>query len=352
MFNLAPFLKSLISLPGLSGHEAPAREVIAEAWRPLVDDLSVSRLGSLHGLCRGCAAEPRPRILLACHMDAIGMMVTTLSQGLLHFTQIGGVDPRILPGTRVTVHGRRNLPAVVVQPPDRLLPEDARGKPVEMRYLLVDTGLLPAEVEEQVRPGDLISFAQPPLDLTGDTLAGHNLDNRASVAAVTACLDELRHVRHQWDVIAAATAQEEETLGGAYTSAFELRPHLAVAIDVTFARGPGANDHRTFPLGKNVTLGMGPNVHPAVFKAFREIADQLDIPWKMEAMPRMSGTDAYGMQVAAEGAPTMVIGIPLRYMHTPVEVVSVKDIARAGHLLAQFIARLDAEFLDKIHYDD
>ena len=121
MIELAPFLKQLISLPGLSGYEAPVREVIADAWRPLVDELSVSRLGSLHGLKRGEGNEPHRRILLSAHMDAIGLMVTTIMDGLLHITDIGGVDQRILPGQMVTVHGRRDLPGVVAQPPDRLI---------------------------------------------------------------------------------------------------------------------------------------------------------------------------------------------------------------------------------------
>ncbi len=352
MIELSPFLKSLISQAGLSANEAPIRAVIAEAWRPLVDELTTSRLGSLHGLRRGVGPDPRPRLLLSAHMDAIGMMVTGINSGLLRFTQIGGVDARILPGQIVTVHGRTDLPGVVVQPSDRLLPVSAREKPVAMEYLWVDTGLLPEEVAHQVRVGDLVSFAQPPIDLTGDTLAGHSLDNRASVAAVTLCLQELQHMAHAWDVWAVASVQEETTFGGAFTSPFEIRPDLAVAIDVTFAKGPGVSDYRGYPLGKGPTLGWGPNIHPALYKTFNELADKLDIPHTMEAMPRHSGTDGFAMQVVAEGIPTMVVSIPLRYMHTPVEVVSLKDISRTGHLLAEFIARLEPDFVQKIHWDE
>ncbi len=352
MTDLSAFLKELISLPGLSGHEGSIREVIARTWQPLVDDLSTSRLGSLHGLRRGSGLDPRPRILLSAHMDAIGLMVTQVKDGFLRFTQIGGVDPRILPGQQVTVHGRQDLPGVVVQPPERLLPPGNGDKTVEMEHLFIDTGLVPADVARLVRTGDLVSFAQPPVELAGETLAGHSLDNRASVAAVTACLDELAKTRHAWDVWAVATSQEEVTLGGAFTSPFDIRPDLAVAIDVTFAKGPGANDHRTYPLGKGPTLGWGPNVHPALYKAFKELADQLDIPNSMEPMPLMSGTDAMGLQVVAEGIPTMVIGVPLRYMHTPVELVAMKDITRVGHLLAEFIARLEPDFVEKIRWDE
>ena len=138
MIDLKDHLKNLISLPGLSGFETPAREAVAEAWRPLVDELSVSKLGSLHGLQRGSGAEPRPRILLAAHIDAIGMLVTAVTrQGFLRVFRIGGVDPRILPGTPVTVQtADGELPGVIVMPPDRLLPASARGKPVRMEHLL------------------------------------------------------------------------------------------------------------------------------------------------------------------------------------------------------------------------
>ena len=354
MAEIKDFLKSLLSLPGLSGYEDPVRAVIRDAWEPLVDELSVSRIGSLHGLRKGFGDEPRPRILLSAHMDAIGMIVTGIEDGLLRFTEIGGVDARILPGQPVTVHGRRELPGYVVQPPGWLLPEDqATNKAVEMKYLFVDTGLRAAEVNELVRVGDLVSFAQPPIELTGDLLAGHSLDNRASVAAVTACLQELQHIRHIWDVWAVASVQEEETLGGAYTSPFAIRPDLAVAIDVTFARGPGSPaNYSTFPLGKGVTLGWGPNIHPALYEAFKKLAEKLDMPYHDDLMPRMSGTDAMGIQVVAEGIPTMVLSMPIRYMHTPVEVVSLKDIARTGHLMAQFIAELPADYMQTLRWDD
>jgi putative aminopeptidase FrvX len=352
MTEFTPFLKQMMSLAGLSAYEDPVRELISGAWRPLVDELSVSKLGSLHGLRRGSGPQPRRRLLLSAHMDAIGLIATVVDQGFIHFTQIGGVDPRILPGTPVMVHGRQALPGIVVMPPDRLLPASQREKPVAMEYLVVDTGLLPDEVGRLVRPGDLISFDSTPTELSGDTLSGHSLDNRSSVAAVTLCLEELQHVSHAWDVWAVASAQEEETLGGAATSAFDVRPDLAVAIDVTFAKGPGANGWETFPLGKGPTLGWGANLHPFLYRQFKELADKLEIPVSMEMTPTHSGTDAYAMQVAREGIPTMVLGIPLRYMHTPVEVIAVKDVLRVGRLLAEFIHGLEADFVNKIVWDD
>jgi len=351
MPELMSFLKDLIRLPGLSGHEEPVRKLIAEAWQPLVDEIGTSRLGSLHALKRGSAPEPRQSLLIATHMDAIGLMVNGVKGEFLSVAEVGGVDPRVLPGQLVTVHGRKELPGVIAQPPAHLLPPDNTHGAVSLGNLLVDTGLEAGELSRLVRPGDLVSFAQEPIELRNDILAGHTLDNRASVAALTACLEELSGRRTNWDVWAVATVQEEETLGGAATSIFQLRPSLAVAVDVTFATSPGTPSNKAYEMGKGVTLCVGPNIHPGMYKAFKDIAEKLEIPYKMEVTGASSGTDAYAMQVAAEGFPTMVISIPLRYMHTPVEVVSMKDIARAGRLLAAFAASLDDQFMDTLKLD-
>jgi len=348
MTELLPLLETLCTAPGLSGHESPVREILEENWRPITDDLSVSRLGSLHGLKRGSVPEPRPSILIATHMDAIGLMVTGIVNGLLRVTEIGGLDARVLPGQLVTVHGRQELPGIIVQPPAHLLPADAQSGPVPIKYLLVDIGLRPRQVNQQVRTGDLISFAQEPIQMAGDTLVGRSLDNRASVAALTLCLQELQTRVHAWDVWAVATTQEEETMGGARTSAFQLRPELAVAVDVTWGKSPGSADHLTFPLGKGLTLGWGPNVHPGLHQSIKKTAEDIEVPFAVEAMPRHSGTDAFAIQVAAQGIPTMVISIPLRYMHTPVEVVALKDIRRTARLLAEFITRLEIDYMENL----
>lgn len=351
MTDRKKFLREIISLPGLSAYEKPVRESIEKKWKTYCDELSVSPVGSLHGLKKGEGKEPRPRVLLAAHMDAIGMMVTTLESGFLHFTEVGGIDPRLLPGQRVMVHGRKDLPGVIIQPPDRLLP-NAPGDPVLMEYLLVETGLEPADVEKLVRPGDLISFAQEPFDLSDDLIVGHSMDDRASVAVITECLEELKKRHHTWDVWAVATVQEEETFAGAYTSPFAIQPDMAIAVDVTFAKSPGSSDHRTYHLGKGPTLGWGPNIHPAIHKAVKDLADKLEIPIQKEIMPKHSGTDAFAMQIVGGGIPTMVIGIPLRYMHSPVEMVDYRDIERGGRLLAEFISQLEPDFAKKLTWDE
>ena len=352
MINTLEFLKVLISAPGLSGFEGPVSQIISEAWEPITDELQTSRVGSLQGLQRGIGPEPRPKILLATHMDAIGLMVAGYAGDCLRITSIGGVDHRVLPGQLVTVHGREEFPGLVAQPPANLLPVENGKKPVVIGHLLVDVGMTAEELREKVRVGDLISFAQEPLEMGKNTLAGHSLDNRASVVALTLALEDLRERSHAWDVWAVATVQEEETMAGAMTSAFGLRPDLTVAIDVTFAEGPGAPSHLAYPLGKGITLGWGSTVHPALYAKFKEIAQELEIPFALEPLPGRSSTDADALQISAMGVPTMVLSIPLRYMHTPVEMVGIKDIKRIGRLLAEFIAHLPLDFMETLTWDE
>jgi endoglucanase len=354
MTDILPFFKSLISVSGVSGHEAPVAKLIDEKWRPLVDETRFSRVGSLHGLKKGSGKGKRPSIMIAAHMDAIGMMVSKIVDGFLHITHVGGIDVRVLPGAQVTVHASSgdDLPAVIAMPSSKLLPESAGEDVLEIRYLLVDTGLTPRDVERKVRVGDLVSFANEPMDLAGDILSGHTIDNRASVTALTVCLEELQTKPHVWDVWAVATVQEETSYLGAYSSAFDIRPQVAIAVDGTFAKGPGANGWQTHPMGKGVGLCMGPNMHPFLHGTLKELAERLEIPWFLDVTSAHSGTDAYPMQVTAEGIPTALVEFPVRYMHTPVESVVVKDVQRAGRLLAEFIASLDENFVDSIMWND
>jgi putative aminopeptidase FrvX len=292
--------------------------------------------------------------MLAAHMDAIGLQVSQINDGFLHITKIGGIDIRVLPGIEVTVHASgsgEQLPGVIAMPSTRLLPESENDKAVAMQYLLVDTGLTPREVEKKVRVGDLISFANEPMELAGDVLSGHSVDNRSSVAALTVCLEELKNKAHVWDVWAVATVQEETSYLGAYSSAFQLRPQVAIAVDVTHAKGPGVSGWQTFPLGKGVGLCIGPNMHPFLHTKLKEVAERMEIPWFLDVTPSHSGTDAFPIQVSAEGIPTALVEFPIRYMHTPVEAVAVKDIQRAGRLLAEFIASLETDFVDTILWE-
>lgn len=343
----------MLSVPGLSGYEGPVARLIEVEWRPLVNELSLSRLGSVHALKQGLGANPRPSVILAAHMDAIGLMVTQIEDGFLRVTSIGDVDPRILPGQAVIVHtAKENLPGVIVMPPPKMLPPGKGTDVVDIPHLFIDVGLPPSKVASLVRIGELVSFGTEAVEMSGDTVSGHSIDNRASIAALTLCLQELQSKSHIWDVWAIATVQEEINYGGAATSAHQLRPDLAIAVDGTFAKAPGSNHWGTFELGKGPVFGFGPNIHPYLFKRFKNLAERLEIPYATEIIPESSETDAMAMQIAVEGIPTFVLSIPVRNLHTPVEIVALKDIQRAGRLLAEFIVELECDFMSTITWDE
>jgi len=351
--DLLSHLKELSALPGLSGYEHTVRETIRTAWRPLVSETHVDQLGSLWATKTGSGKAPRPKIMLAAHMDAIGLMVTQIVGDFLRVTSIGGIDARVLPGQPVWVHGKTDLAGVLVAPPAFLLPKGSGDGVVPLSEILVDTGLAGEQLAEQVKVGDVISFATPPFELQDGLLCAKGLDDRAAVAVLTVCLEQLQSRTHVWDVVAVATTQEELGTRGARTSAFSIAPDLAIAVDVTHGSGPAVKElsDKTYAVGGGPTLGLGPNIHPGLFAAIQAVAERLEIPHAVETMPQHSGTDAFGIQVARAGIPTMVIGLPLRNMHTPVEVLSPKDVYRAGRLLAEFIAGLSADFAATLSHD-
>jgi endoglucanase len=232
---------------------------------------------------------------------------------------------------------------VVSVPPHFTAPSE-REKPVSLDKLFVDVGLPVDEVERHVRVGDVITLRARMLCLNGSYATGKAMDDRAAVAAIVLCLEELARRRHSWDVYAVATVQEETGCIGAGVGAFGIEPTAAVALDVTFGQQPGAPGPETFKMDGGPTVAIGPNIHPRMFDRLVAAAKAVELPYQVEPTPGNSGTDAWAIQVARSGVPTGLLGIPVRSMHTPVETVCLRDIERTGRLLAEFIVRLDDAF--------
>ncbi|MCB0217606.1 MAG: M20/M25/M40 family metallo-hydrolase [Caldilineae bacterium] len=342
-------LDRLTATAGVSGHEAATADVVRAVFAPYVDAMRVDRLGSLIATRRGSlhaenGSAPSPSILLACHMDEIGLMVTRIEAGgFLRFTSVGGWDPRVLLAQPVTVHGRRDLPGLVGSRPPHVLGPDAQDKPVPIDELYVDTGLPEAELRAAVRVGDVISTRRGIRKLAGGLVSGKAFDNRASIAAVAIALEQLATRRHAWDVHAVATVQEEIGLKGAMAASWGIAPTVGIAIDVSFARQHGAGDVEA-ELGGGPLIGLGPNIHPAMHRALVEAAERLEMRHAIEPLPSGSGTDGWAIQVARAGIPTGLVSIPLRYMHSTVETLALADIERSGRLLAEMITGLDEAF--------
>jgi endoglucanase len=344
-------LKRLSEANGVSGYEHEVRDIVRELFGRHADEVRTDTLGNVIALKRGTGPEPRPALMLAAHMDEIGLIVSELEDGFLHFHQVGGYDDRVLLGQEVTVHGRKVLSGIIGARPPHVLPSDERDKPIPHDKLLIDVGLSPDTLPELVRVGDLVTMDRELVELQGGLVAGKALDDRVSVAAAALCLEELTRLRHRWDVYAVATVQEEVGLKGAITGTFSLQPDVGIAIDVTFGRQPATPDEYTYELGKGPTIGCGPNFHPKLQDALIETARALEMGYHLDPLTRPVGTDAAAIQISRQGIPAALLGIALRNMHTPLETVSVKDIERVGRLLAAFIARLDDEFLASLAWD-
>jgi putative aminopeptidase FrvX len=348
--QIAPLLKKLSEARGVSGYEAEVRGIVAEEFGRYADEVQTDKLGNVIALKKGEGEEPRPRIMLAGHMDEIGLIVTKLEGRFLHFTSVGGFDVRTLLGQEVTVHGRKELPGIIGSRPPHVLPQEEREKIIALDKLLIDVGMGEDELERLVRVGDLATLRREFTQLQGDMVTGKAFDDRAAVASILVCLEGLASVRHAWDVYAVATVQEEVGLRGAITSAYGLAPDVGIAIDVGFGSQPGVSETETSEIGKGPGIAFGPNVHPKLHEALVEVAKELEIPYQVEPIPGRSGTDAWAIQVTREGIPTALLSIPVRYMHTSVETLSLKDVERTGRLMAGFIGRLGEEFVEKLSW--
>jgi endoglucanase len=353
LFDLKAHLKSLVEVHAPSGHEGAARDLLRDSWAGLVDRFEQDRLGSLIGIKPAThPVEPARKIMIAAHIDEIGMMVRQIVDGFLFIKRVAGVDGRVMPAQPVMVLGREPVPGIVATTPPHLLDADQRRKYQPLDDLVIDLGLPANEVARLVRVGDLVTLDVPMTALQNGRVMGKAMDDRACVAALTACLQHLQTLHHHWDVYAAATVQEETGLFGAATAAYQIQPDIAIALDVTFAPQPGVNGDETCELGGGPAIGIGANFHPKLVEKIQATAAREEIKLQDDIIPGNSGTDAWAIQVSQAGIPTALLQVPLRNMHSPVETVELKDIERLGRLLARFIADLDADFLAAMTWDD
>lgn len=347
MTDIKPILKQLTEAAGVSGYEDALRSLVTDLLTPLCDSLRQDALGNVIAVKHG--AQPTPgRVMLAGHIDEIGLIVTKMEKGFLRFTEVGGFDPRVLPGQEVIVHGREPLPGIIASRPPHVLSPEEREKPTPMHKLFIDVGIPEERLAGLVSVGDLITIRRDLIELKNGFVAGKAMDDRASVAAIIAAMQHLQTLHHSWDVYAVATVQEEVGLKGALTSTYDVNPDVGIALDVSFAKQPGVSDEQSIELNKGCSITYGPNIHPRLADKLAAIAEEHEIPHQIEVIAGPSGTDAWAMQVTRAGIPTALIGIPLRNMHTSVEMLAVKDVERTGRLLALFISELDESFLETL----
>lgn len=344
------FLERLLEEPGPSGFEGrPAR-----IWRDEAGSFADRVWGDVQGNSfAALGEEKRPRVMLAGHMDEIGLQVTHINEkGFLYFGGIGGWDSQVLVGQRVRVLGREgDVPGVIGKKPIHLMKPEERKKVSEIENLWIDLGAKSADevAEMGVRVGDPAVLASGFLKLAGDRIASRAIDNRVGAYVVLEALRLLSEdpAPHS-GCVAVATVQEEIgfTGGGARSSAFSLDPDVALVVDVTFSTDVpdvSKNEVGEHELGGGPVLSRGSAMHPMVFDRLVDVAEGDEIPFSLMAAPRSSRTDADGIFLVRSGVPTGLVSIPNRYMHSPSEVVSAADLKWAAQLLAGFVRSLSAD---------
>ncbi len=346
--NLVEVLNELITAPGVSGNEGGVADIVEGYFRKYTDDVWRDKLGSV--FCR--IGSGKPTLLLMAHMDEIGMIVQYIEDnGTLRLAAVGGVDPRTLPGSEVLVHGKKVCPGVIGVQPDEQNAANA-SYAYKMGDLVCDLGMDAKQVREVVTVGDFVTFDNVPLlALQDGYVSGKTMDDRAMVAGLVETLERLSRVNLNCTVIFAVSVQEERGCLGAGPATRQIMPDLAIAADVGHAPMPGAKPEDVVD-GEKLDFETGGNVHPGMFSILTETAEALGIDYEVEAAMAHTGTDAWTIQNQIGGVPTGVLCLPLRYMHTSVETLSLQTLHHAARLLAEVAIRLDDTWEEKLCWND
>ncbi len=339
-------LMNLLRAPGPSGHESAPAKVWRDYCATFAAEVGGDRVGSSYARVPGTAAGLS--VAVVGHIDEIGLHISHIDDdGYLRFGQVGGWDASVLIGQRVRIRTREgDVPGVIGRKPIHLLKDEDRRKVPELKELHIDIGAKDAEeAGKLVRIGDVGVIDAEPTEFRHDRIVSRSLDNRVGCYVAA---DSARLVAESGgapgDVLALAVTQEETTFAGSRTSAFAHNPDVAIVVDLTFATDqPGIElgAITRHPLDSGPVIARGTSLHPVVFEHLYEAAEAESIPYTLESLGKGTGTDADAIHLSRAGIPTGLVSIPCRYMHSPVEMVSLADIDAAARLIAAFAKRLE-----------
>lgn len=279
----------------------------------------------------------KEHVLLDAHLDQIGMVVTEIDKdGFLMIDRCGGIDRRTLPGSAVTIYGKEILRGIICNTPPHLS-SGGQDKVPAVDKLAVDVGLTHDEAEELVQPGDRISIAFEQQKLLNHRISSASLDDRAGCAALIRCAQLLADKPLDCECTILLSTREEVGGQGAKTGTFGVNPTQAIAVDVSFAKQPGVPSAKCGTLGGGPMIGAAPILDKSMRTKLVQLAKQLKIPYEHDVMGGSTGTNSDGIACTRAGVRTALISIPLRYMHTPVEVIDVQDVEHTARLMAAYI---------------
>ncbi|MBC8386045.1 MAG: M42 family metallopeptidase [Candidatus Cloacimonetes bacterium] len=347
------FLHDLVKAPSPSGFEQPAQEVYRKFITEYADDVRTDVHGNVIALKKGTG---KLRFMVVGHADEIGLMIKYIDdKGYIRFTMIGGVDASLLPGLRVNIYNERKMiRGIIGRKPIHLLKPEERKSTPKIEDIWIDIGAKnKKEAEKLVSVGDHITFSPIIDELPQNLFVSKATDNKAGVYIAGELLKELANEEVSPNIYSVSSVQEEIGLRGAKTSAFGIDPQVGIAIDVTHATDyPGMDKNILGDVRMNggPVVAVGANINPKVFELLKKAGTKGKIKFQIEAAPRGTGTDANAIQTTRSGVAAGLISIPNRYMHTPNEIISYKDLDGAVKLLAQFVRLIDdnTDFIPKI----
>jgi len=341
------FFKDLLAAPSPSGYEAPAQKIVSDYLSPIADDIEKDLNGNLIAYKKGSG---KLKVMLVGHADEIGFIINYIDeQGYIYVKTLGGFDVNLLPGLRIDIyHGDQIVRGVLGKKPVHMMRGSDDNPKLKIEDVWIDIGAKnKEEALKRVKIGDVATYSSQIEMLSDDLIITKATDNKCGVYVAAAVMNELAKKKLKANLYAVSSVGEETTMKGARTSAYQIQPDIAIAIDVTFTSDiPGA-DKRVYGdvgLGKGPTITLGAALHPAINNKLQELAAKHEIPLQIEVSPGHTGTDADAIHGLRCGSATAVIGIPNRYMHSPNEVISLNDLDNAVKLVAHFIAALDDKF--------
>jgi len=339
--EIKDFLLQMDPLPRVSGYEDELARFLKTEFSKHAE-VSVDKMGNVVALKKGDGTGPK--VMIAAHMDEIGMMVSVVTdEGFVKFTCIGGIDKRNILAQEVIIHGREKVFGIIGIKPPHLVTAEEQKKVIDFFDMAIDTGYSKESLDKLVRSGDIITFNTKMTELKGGKMTGRALDNIVGVAVMYAAMKNLEFMKHKADVYFVASTQEEVGYRGAKTATHVIKPDIGIAVDVTFGRTPGLSETESFELGKGPCISVGPNFTRKMFEDLKKAAKKGNTPHQIEVRPRIGGTDAYIIQIGEGGVMTGDIGIPLKYMHSTNETVQLSDIENGGKLISDYILSLNSK---------
>ena len=338
------FLKELCLCGAPSGREMWCHDVIKKAFLPY-GKVNEQNLNNMCILKKGTGDK---KIMLMAHADEVFMIVTEIKEGgFLKFKSFG-LDVKILPSQEVIIHGKKDIRGIIGIKPPHLMNDDERKKVIPLEELRIDTGYSKESLMDIVSVGDFITVAPEFRELLNGNVSCKAIDDKAGIASMYRCFKELSNKDHELNVYFVASCEEEVGHRGAKAASYDIKPDLAIAIDVTFDNGPLGDIDRENKLGGGPVICVGPNVHEKLRKKIMDVAKENNIPFNVEVEPGNTGTDAWDIQPVRGGIPTLLISIPEKYMHTRVEISNMDDIKNTGLLLCKFIESLTGKELERL----